>query len=292
MSFFRDLYQAIPVIRELNRVINASRGRAIEHNTHFSKHGFTCLQDAEIRAIQARATDPRDLILFEHQTWSQNGEDGIITEILHRLGISSGTFLEIGVENGSETNTSMLLHRGWNGIWAECNPDSCNTIRRVFARELGTKQLQLTQTMVDKDNARFIVSGETTLVSLDIDRNTYHICTAIAETARPKVMVIEYNPSFPPTLEWICPYDPARVWDLTMVYGASLKSFELLLAGLGYALVGCDITGNNAFFVRCDLLDPDTFAGPFSAERHYQPPRFHLTGRRGNAHARAYRDDC
>ena len=35
------------------------------------------------------------------QTFSQNGEDGIISEILKRLNINTGNFVEIGVGDGT-----------------------------------------------------------------------------------------------------------------------------------------------------------------------------------------------
>jgi hypothetical protein len=43
----------------------------------------------------------------------------------------------------------------------------------------------------------------------------------------------------------------------------------------GYALVGCNLAGVNAFFVRADLAW-DRFAAPFDAENHFEPPRFYL----------------
>jgi hypothetical protein len=39
-------------------------------------------------------------------------------------------------------------------------------------------------------------------------------------------------------------------------YGASLRALELLGARKGYALVGCNSAGNNAFFVRRDCRPP------------------------------------
>ena len=65
------------------------------------------------------------------------------------------------------------------------------------------------------------------------------------------------------------------MWDYTQAYGASLKAYEELGARFGYSLVGCDLTGNNAFFVRTDLLK-NLFADPFTAENHHEPPRYYL----------------
>jgi hypothetical protein len=43
----------------------------------------------------------------------------------------------------------------------------------------------------------------------------------------------------------------------------------------GYRLVGCNITGVNAFFVRSDLCG-DLFTSPATAAHLYQPPRHEL----------------
>ncbi|HMB02323.1 MAG TPA: hypothetical protein VKP69_01120, partial [Isosphaeraceae bacterium] len=52
----------------------------------------------------------------------------------------------------------------------------------------------------------------------------------------------------------------------------SLKALEELGTKKGYSLVGCNISGVNAFFIRNDLLD-DHFAAPYTAENYYEPPR-------------------
>jgi hypothetical protein len=61
------------------------------------------------------------------------------------------------------------------------------------------------------------------------------------------------------------PYTPAHRWDFSTHYGASLAALARLGAEKGYALVGCDTHGINAYFVRRDLLGacfPTADAGP------------------------------
>ena len=53
--------------------------------------------------------------LSGYSVYSQGDEDGILDEILRRLGITYGTFLEIGVGDGLQNNTAYLLAKGWNG---------------------------------------------------------------------------------------------------------------------------------------------------------------------------------
>ena len=45
-------------------------------------------------------------------------------------------------------------------------------------------------------------------------------------------------------------YDQNEEWDFTDHYGASLYAFEKMLRNKSYELVGCNITGANAFFIR------------------------------------------
>ena len=50
--------------------------------------------------------------------------------------------------------------------------------------------------------------------------------------------------------------------------GASLEALTRLGAQIGYSLVGTNVIGFNAFFVRNDLV-AEKFQRPFSAENHY-----------------------
>lgn len=65
-------------------------------------------------------------------------------------------------------------------------------------------------------------------------------------------------------------------WDGTDYFGASLASFDKLLRSKGYSLVGCNITGANAFFVRTDLVT-GKFCQPLTPENHYEPARYWLS---------------
>ena len=71
------------------------------------------------------------------------------------------------------------------------------------------------------------------------------------------------------------------VWDGSNFSGASLGALAALGHEKGYALVGCSLAGVNAFFVREDLVG-ESFCAPFSAENHYEPPRYFLYHRPGH----------
>ena len=240
---------------------------------------------------EPRYGDPRHLIHFEHQVFSQNGEDGILLEIFRRIGVSARSFVELGTGSGLQCNTTFWLSQGWHGWWVEGNPKAPRRIGRQFAQPLAEKRLRLISSWITAENVAGLlqsneVPAEVDLLSLDLDRNTYWIWSAL-EPIRPRVLVVEYNASYPASVDWKVPYDPAKGWNRTFHFGASLKALELLGRRLGYALVGCESTGINCFFVRNDLR-ADHFAGPFTAEHHYEPARYFLT--RLHGHPKGFAD--
>jgi hypothetical protein len=112
------------------------------------------------------------------------------------------------------------------------------------------------------------------LLSIDIDRNDYHVWKAITDY-RPRVVIIEYNAIFRPGTKFVVPYDGAAMWDGTGHTGAGLEALCQLGEEKGYALVACSFAGVNAFFVQKELAEK-YFTGPFTAQHHYEPPRYFL----------------
>jgi hypothetical protein len=226
-----------------------------------------------------RYQDPKRLNRHEYQVYSQGGEDGIIEAIFDRIGTTNRVFVEIGVQDGLESNSTWLLLKGWNGYWIEGNPKSVAAIRHRFSGPIGKQQLKVQQSFIIAENVEAIlqengVPMEFDMLSIDIDGNDYWVWEAI-ERFKPRVVVIEYNALFRSNVSWVMKYNPSHVWDGTSYFNSSLKSLELLGGSKGYCLVGCNFHGINAFFVRRDLVTSN-FCEPFTAENHYEPIRYHL----------------
>ena len=223
---------------------------------------------------------------YEHKGFSQHGEDGIIEEIFHRIGTTSRFFVEFGCgKHGTENNSLLLLLKGWNGVWFECNPVHVKRINDKFQSltEMGRLSVQpafITSKNINEIFANCKVPKEFDMLSIDIDGNDYWVWQALKDFS-PRVVVVEYNAIYPPSMKWIMKEDPKYRWDGSSHFGASLKSFELLGAQKGYKLVGCDFTGVNAFFVREDLMG-DHFLAPSTAENHYEPARYFLERQSGH----------
>ena len=242
----------------------------------------------EIVQADPRLADPRSLNRFEHQLFSQCGQDGIIGEIFRRLGTTKGFFVEFGVGagDGFETNTTNLLLQGWSGLWIEASDEGCATIRRNFSSVLKSGQLRLHQAFLNRDNIADIfrqaqVPTSFDLLSIDIDGNDLWMWQALRDF-KPACVSIEYNSHFPARQDWVLPYRADHTWPVSMEYGASAKAIERVGTELGYRLVACDLTGCDCFLVRADLC-ADHFAGPFTAEQWHHPVRHYLIGRPGHA---------
>ena len=211
---------------------------------------------------------------------SQFDEDGMIQEIFKRISVTHKTFIEFGAGGAEcENNSIYLLKKGWKGLWIEGNKDKCNLLKQKFNGPLSDKRITIVNTIINKTNVNTIFknngfTGEIDLLSVDVDGNDYWIWKAI-NIVNPRVVIMEYNAKYAPPMEWIMAYNENHKFDKTDYMGVSIASLVKLGNKKGYKLVGCTLSGANAFFVRNDLIG-DKFCKPFTAENHYHPARYYL----------------
>jgi hypothetical protein len=269
-SILRNVYANIPPSNVVERTFSIFR------NFWFLPVNSTHGAGADIEN-KRRLEDPVFLDRFAYKVYSQNGEDGIISEIFKRIGTTNKTFVEFGVQDGLESNGHYLLFNGWRGLWMDGNKKALKRLKSHFARPIGDGRLTALNAFITAENINTLIgedggiTGEIDLLSIDIDGNDYWVWKAIT-VIRPRVVIIEYNAKFPPPCEWVIEYAPSYVWEGADKQGASLKSYELLGRELGYTLVATDLSGTNAFFVK-DALCHDLFPQPATAENHYRPMR-------------------
>jgi hypothetical protein len=233
----------------------------------------------ELLAKGEKYLDDKNLNRSEYEILSQCGEDGIIMEIFRRIGTTNRYFVEFGAGNGLQNSTAALLLNNWTGAWIEGDHTSAETIRNKFASLLLKHRLSFSESFITAENIEeLFVSMEVPesfdCMSIDLDGNDFWVWKKITHY-QPRVVVCEYNARYGGSLPWVMKYDPSHTWNGSCYYGAALKSFELLGAEKGYKLVGCNLAGVNAFFVREDLVE-DHFQKPFTAERHFEPQRVFL----------------
>ncbi|MDO9262835.1 MAG: hypothetical protein Q7U02_02635 [Desulfosalsimonadaceae bacterium] len=208
---------------------------------------------------QLRMIDSRSIPDNEFRVFSQWGEDGIIQFLLRHIPIQNKVFVEFGVENYTEANTRFLLiNDHWAGLVMDGSGDNIEYIKNdpIYWR----CNLKAVRAFITKENINGLLSengirGEIGLLSIDIDGNDYWVWEAM-DAVNPVIVVVEYNHRFGRDRAVTVPYDArfmrTAAHHTNIYYGASLKALYLLAGKKGYAFVGCNSAGNNAFFVRKD----------------------------------------
>lgn len=213
---------------------------------------------------------------YGYCSYSQADEDGIIAEIFRRVGETNRVFVEFGCGSGLENNSHYLLIKGWSGLWIDGNQESIASVAAKFRDAIDAGKLIAENALITRENINALIGnhlqGEIDLLSVDIDGNDFHVLHALT-CIQPRVVLVEYNARKGPSVDWVMQYNPAHTYDGTDYYGASLKAFERLMKRKGFLLVGCSISGVNAFFVREDLVDARRFLSPFTSEEHFEPQR-------------------
>ena len=100
-------------------------------------------------------------------------------------------------------------------------------------------------------------AGEIGLLSVDIDGNDYWVWKAI-DAVQPIIVIVEYNSLFGAERAVAIPYDPAfdraDAHHSNLYWGCSIGALKRVADEKGYALVGSNSAGNNAYFVRRDRM--------------------------------------
>ena len=219
------------------------------------------------------------LLEYSGKVFSQSDEDGITFEILRRIGIDRGNFVEFGVGNGLENNTLSLLARDWKGIWFgtgqqlgfDLNPNKIDQLNFNVYDSWVTKE---NITDLIKTGLESIRETRVDLMSMDLDGNDYYFIKEILETGySPSVFIAEYNGKFMPPIKFTIDYDPEFHWNGDDYNGASLSLLNELFEEHDYSLVACNISGVNAFFVKNQFMDKFQDI-PVGVEKLFNAPKF------------------
>lgn len=222
----------------------------------------------------------RELGDVEFRVFSQFGEDGILQYLVRRAGITAPltSFVEFGVGDYSEANSRfLLLNDNWRGLIIDSSAPHMSALR---ASPLYWKyDLTAETAFIDRDNIDNLItragfSGAIGLLSIDVDGNDYWIWERLT-AVDPIIVVVEYNSLFGASRAVTIPYDAAfergRAHYSHQYWGCSLRALELLANRKGYALVGSNSAGNNAFFVKHSHLNGQP---QLSAAQAYRESRF------------------
>lgn len=127
-------------------------------------------------------------------TYSQNGEEGLLIEVLRRFKIDKGCCVETGGHNGKWlSNTALLIDNGWTGKFIEADYDLWEQCCKNWQ---GNENVKSVCSFVSADNINAFVDEDCDVLSIDVDGIDYQIFKALE--AKPKIVIIEIDSSIPP----------------------------------------------------------------------------------------------
>jgi hypothetical protein len=187
--------------------------------------------------------------LPEHasNTYSQNGEDGVVAKILSMLPHRDKWCVEFGAWDGVHLSNvrKLILEQQYNAILIEGDAERCKLIAGNYAGNAGVFPVNTfvgfdVETGLDSILRSFQIPQHFDFLSVDIDGNDYHVWNAV-NAYRPKVVCVEFNPTIPTEVDFVQPADPR------VSQGASLLALDRLAREKGYQTV-CVLPWN-VFFV-------------------------------------------
>jgi len=183
---------------------------------------------------------------------SQNGEDGILAEIFKRIGIVSKTCVEFGAWDGKYlSNTWHLWHElGWRALLIEGDGPRYTSLHESLNACPNAKAVHAFVGLDGNSKLDHILEYAGwpatlfDLLSIDIDGDDYAVWESLNQY-RPRVVVIEYNPSIPP--------EANMVQVQGEYFGASASAMVQLGHRKGYKLAA--LTATNCIFVVGEDFD-------------------------------------
>lgn len=219
-----------------------------------------------------------DLLAYGSNVMSEHGEDGVLKRIFEIIGTGSRSCVELGALNGVHgSNVWQLIKKeGWGGVLIEADQTYFEKLQKEFAEMPSVECVNAFVSFEGLQSLDSIFTAtslpkEFDIFSLDIDGNEYHLWDSL-HVYRPRVMLVEFNPTIPNDTVFIQPRD------MKVFQGSSLRAFVELGKRKGYELVAANET--NAFFVLKELFPKfgiiDNSIDVLHASHEYETKLFQL----------------
>ena len=189
---------------------------------------------------------------YQSNVHSQNGEDGVISEILKRLSLNDANdnwCVEFGAWDGRKfSNTFSLVEKGWSAVYIEGQKDrfadllvTSKSHRQIVPVNAFVARDREKPNSLDNILKRTKIPQDFSILSIDINSYDCDVWESLHDY-NPLIVVIEINSSVPPGVIW-------RHSEKTK--GNTFSATCRVAKKKGYTLV-CH-TGN-LIFVRSDVV--------------------------------------
>lgn len=188
------------------------------------------------------------LLHWYGNVYSQRGQDGILAEILRRLAMSRGSFVEFGAWDGLYlSNCRLLAELGWSGAFIEADGDRYGDLLKNCSTLAGVKCINA---FVTTTNLGSLLAGvgieRIDVASIDIDGADLEVATGNRlQDLGVAVVILEGGSNFSPLLHDRVPSELALQQPLAVIMDEmDRQGFEAV----------CFF--QDVYFVRRDLCGP------------------------------------
>lgn len=195
-------------------------------------------------------------LIYRHLD-SQSNESDILNKLLTWHSDIPKTFVEIGFGAWEFNCIKLANHKSksWEGLLIDGDEYQVKMAKNIYHKKISSKNIWLTLENLDPIY-EFTKDKDLGVLSIDIDGNDFWFLKKLVKL-KPAIIVIEYNSNFGQRMISV-PYEKdfnrTKKHSSCAYFGASLKAFSFLLKKENYSLIEISSLGNNAFYLRNDLL--------------------------------------
>lgn len=189
---------------------------------------------------------------YAYNVNSQHGEDGILKAIFDRIGTTSKYAVEFGGWDGIFLSNirELIVRMDFGGMFIEGDKKRAEELRNNYANYPKVTCIEAyvgfrTNTL-DSILRQNHAPANIDVLSIDIDGYDYYVWEAVQEY-RPRIVIIEYNPSIPNDIVVINPHSD------DIFTGSSAAALVELGRKKGYSLIA--VTQTNLLFVVNEEYD-------------------------------------
>ena len=187
---------------------------------------------------------------YRKNKYSQNGEDGVLQEILKRLNIKKGWVCEFGAWDGKHlSNTFSLVEKNFWAVYIEGDYEKYKDLLKTGKSYKNIIPINAYVDFHDTHNSldnllkRTNIPNDFEVLSIDIDSFDYQIWKSLKHY-NPKIVIIEINSS-------INVYNDNHIHTPGLYEGTGFKPMLNLAKEKGYTFI---LHTGNLFFIRNDLF--------------------------------------
>ena len=198
-----------------------------------------------------------------YSVFSQFEEDGLLLMVLAATGLGNKTFIEIGADDGINSNcANWYFHFGFYGLFIDMNLESIKRGERFYRKHPVPWDFppKFACEKVSRDNINDIIkkaglSGNITLLSIDLDGIDYYIWEALTQVT-PDIVIIETHNEFGLN-DIVVPYEEhfTETQKNKLYHGASPVAMVKMARHKGYRLVGANNYGFNFIFIKNGIAE-------------------------------------